>query len=168
MPAFQYTFDESFLIETFRRYRQSRSLARFTKTLKILLGVCLLVLIIVSTLLMFYIAAIVLALFFTMLLLAVRIDDWLLTRRFRKSPYYGDCIQIDLSADGMFSEGTKSSGKVTWTVFTKARRFADGFLLFQGPQVLNWLPIKSITAGTPKQVDELIRANIADYEETST
>lgn len=164
MSIFEITFSESFLIEMFRRYRRSKRPARYAMLLKVFLGICLAGLVVACVLAKKYFGASVISVFFALRVFAQRIEEWLIRRRFRKSPYHDERIRIQLSPDGFTANGTKSNIQLSWAVFTGARRLNDGFLLFQGPSDCNWLPISAITKGTVEDAEELIRTNVSDYK----
>lgn len=164
MPAFEITFSESFLVEMFRRHRRSRKLALYATLLKGFLGLCLIGLTVMCVLAKTYVGASVICVFLALLVFAYRIDELLLRQRFRKSPYHDERIRIQLSAGGFTANSTKSNVQLGWAAFTGARRLDDGFLLFQGPGVFNWLPINAITEGTADDAEELIRTNVPDYK----
>ena len=164
MPTFEFTFSESFLVEMFRQYRRSRKLARYVTLFKVVLGLCLVGVIAVCLFARTFPGACVISLFLALLVFSPRIDEWLVTKRFRKSPYHNERVRIQLSPDGLLVQCTKSTSQLGWTVFTGARRFEEGFLLFQGPGAFNWLPVNSMTEGTLEQAEELIRANVSDYK----
>jgi hypothetical protein len=42
--------------------------------------------------------------------------------------------------------------------------FSDGFLLFQGPRLFNWLPLEKISEGNIETLIDLIKANIQNYK----
>lgn len=87
-------------------------------------------------------------------------------RRFRSSPYRNDDVMFLLSEEGVHITGRHSEMRLGWPLLTKAVRFGDGLLLFQGPNVFNWLP--DYAATTPAAVPEalrLARAHITDYRE---
>ncbi|MGJ7546501.1 hypothetical protein [Variovorax sp. LT1R16] len=91
---------------------------------------------------------------------------WILRRRFQKSPFYNDEITFSLSESGAHVLGRGSELRIGWAVFTKARRFADGLMLFQGPNVFNWLP--DTAAATVEDIaaaQKLARSQIQDYRE---
>jgi hypothetical protein len=111
---------------------------------------------------LFFIALIVL------LLSGHCIDYWILKRRFRKSPYRNEHITITISDGGFHAIGGKSETKLTWEAFTKAAQFRDGFLLFQGPTLFNWLPVSGIVSGTPVEIDQLIRKHIKEHKIASS
>lgn len=72
--------------------------------------------------------------------LGAPLDEWWVRRRFRASPYHNDDIEFTLSADGAHAKGRDSELTLGWSAFTAARICKDGLLLFQGPNVCNWLP----------------------------
>src|SRR5262249_28645996 len=70
-------------------------------------------------------------------------------RRIRKIPTLNDDWVMRLSDDGMSWSGKRGEGRVDWSGFSRARRFADGLLLFQGPHLFYWFPDSACTpAGT--------------------
>lgn len=98
------------------------------------------------------------------LVLGWPIDSWLASNRFKKSPYYNDDLTVELSEEGFNSAGGNNKINLTWDAFTKARRFPDGLLLFQGPYVCNWLPdAKLESPATAEMAAELVRSKVSDY-----
>ncbi|KQZ44077.1 YcxB family protein [Duganella sp. Root1480D1] len=99
-----------------------------------------------------------------MLLAGWPIDKWVSRRRFRKSPFHNDDIALSMSDNGVHIVGRDSEVKIGWATFTKARRFKDGLLLFQGPAYFNWLPDSAaVDAATVTSAQELARSHIKDY-----
>lgn len=164
MPVFEFEFSEPFLIESFRRYRRTKTLAPYAVPLKAVLGLCLAGLMIVCVLVEIYWGAALISFFLALLVLSHRIDERQIARRFRKSPHRDDRIRFCLSAAGITITGAKSNGQANWAAFTAARRLDDGFLLFQGPEFFSWLPFKAVVEGTTEEAEELIRANVPDYK----
>ena len=72
-----------------------------------------------------------------------------------------------LSDDGMSSSGKRGEGRLDWSGFSRARRFADGLLLFQGPHLFHWFPDSACThAGTAvREVGDLVRRHVSDYRD---
>ncbi|MDQ1833819.1 hypothetical protein [Massilia scottii] len=100
------------------------------------------------------------------LLLGWPIDAWLIRRRFRKSPFHNDDIAFVMSESGSHIVGRDSEVRIGWASFTKARRFADGLLLFQGPGFFNWLPdTAAVDKAAVANAQELARLHIQDYRE---
>jgi hypothetical protein len=85
-------------------------------------------------------------------------------RSLKKSPWTGSRMNTTLSEDGMHITSDKSDVFLKWSAFTKALRFNDGFLLFQGPRVFNWLPKSALTEGSEQDVDSLLKENIKNYK----
>jgi hypothetical protein len=100
------------------------------------------------------------------LLLGWRIDAWLIRKRFRKSPFHNDEIAFAMSESGSHVVGRDSEVRVGWTKFTRARRFEDGLLLFQGPGYFNWLPdAAAVDATTVENAQRLARTHVQDYRD---
>lgn len=93
------------------------------------------------------------------------LNAWLVRRRFRRSPFYNEPITFALSDGGAHAVGRDSDTRIGWATFTRARRFEDGLLLFQGPGVCNWLPDSAADAATVAAAQALVRAHIRDYRE---
>ncbi|MCB1824032.1 MAG: YcxB family protein [Candidatus Competibacteraceae bacterium] len=92
------------------------------------------------------------------------IDAWIIRRRFRKSPYHDDEVSITLSNEGFRAIGKTTNLEVQWSTYTKAWRFRDGLLLFQGPHLFNWLPDETATEQSMVGVaEELVKAHVPDY-----
>jgi hypothetical protein len=62
-------------------------------------------------------------------------------RRIRKIPALNDDWVFCLSDDGMSSSGKRGEGRLDWSGFSSARRFADGLLLLRGPICFTGFPI---------------------------
>ena len=83
--------------------------------------------------------------------------------RVRKSPMGRSPVRLELTPQGVSTSMAVGSAQMTWAAFPKARQFEDGFLLFQGPRAAFWLPLGCMVAGQPADVEELLRANVADF-----
>jgi len=95
---------------------------------------------------------------------AHHVDYWLARRRFRKSPYYDEEIFFEFSEIGVHTRSTKQDGTLHWSAFTKVAHLKDGFLLFQGPNAVNWIPLSSLD--NPSEAGELaalLRAKIPQH-----
>jgi hypothetical protein len=91
---------------------------------------------------------------------------WMLEKKFRKSPFYNDEITFSLSESGAHVRGRGSESRTGWAIFTKARRFDDGLMLFQGPNIFLWLPdTAAATAEDIAAAQNLARSQIQDYRE---
>jgi hypothetical protein len=164
MTTFEFILSESFLIEAFRRARRCNAFTKYAVGLKIVLGLCLLGLILYSLQGRLYGVTMVLTLFLLLLIFGYHIDERMICRRFRKSPYRDERVKMELSENGLAATGDKSNVQSSWAVITSARQFDDGFLLFQGPGVYNWLPVSAIVAGNEQEVDDLIKTHVSDYK----
>jgi hypothetical protein len=100
------------------------------------------------------------------LLLSGLIGAWTIRRRFRKSPFHNDEIVFSISESGSHVVGRDSEVSIGWASFTKARRFDDGLLLFQGPDAFSWLPdTAAINQTAIGNVQQLARKHIQDYRD---
>jgi len=87
-------------------------------------------------------------------------------RRIRKIPTLNDDWVMRLSDDGMSSSGKRGEGRLDWSGFSRARRFADGLLLFQGPHLFHWFPDSARTQpALPSDVGDLVRRHVSDYRD---
>ncbi len=100
------------------------------------------------------------------MLLGPSIDNWLAKRRLRKSPFCDNDMIFKISEDELLVTGTNGDSRLKWTAYSKARRFSDGLLLYQGPQFFNWLPDSAAT--DPSSVEttkDLARSQVKDYRD---
>ncbi|HEY2343942.1 MAG TPA: YcxB family protein [Chthoniobacteraceae bacterium] len=67
-------------------------------------------------------------------------------------------------SDGVTIQSDKSASQISWDAYTSAQRLKDGFLLFQGPHLFNWLPFAAIVEGSVEDAESLLRDNVADYK----
>ena len=166
MAQYRFTFSEEFLLTANLRYRRQLAWRKPFYGLKgilalTLLGLGALLAVIANTWLLVPFAAIA-----GSLTLGWPIDAWILKRRFRKSPYYNDEISLSLSEEGLYGVGRISETRLGWPIFTKARRFTDGLLLFHGPQMFNWLPdTAAADAASVAEAEELIRMHVRDFRD---
>ena len=100
------------------------------------------------------------------ILLGGPIDAWTARRRLRKSPFHNNSLTFLLSATELHVAGNNEDSHLKWTAYSKARRFSDGLLLYQGPYFFNWLPDSAASgAHSIDSAQELARANIKDYRD---
>lgn len=162
MIQYHFLFDEDFLVAAFRQYRKQRPSRHLLVTIK---GIGLLLTVGVAALCINHgkwEAALIFTAFALLILVGSRIDDWLIRRRFRKSPYQNEDMMITLSEKGFHAIGSKSNSALDWSAFTKARYFSNGVLLFQGPGVFNWLPDMALTGSSPESTRELVASHVDD------
>jgi hypothetical protein len=86
-------------------------------------------------------------------------------RRIRKIPTLNDDWVMRLSDDGVSSRSKRSEGRLDWSGFSRARRFADGLLLFQGPHLFHWFPDSACTHPALSDVSDLVRRHVSDYRD---
>jgi hypothetical protein len=73
-----------------------------------------------------------------------KIDDFLATRNFKKSPHCNAEQTLFLSEDGFRTESEIENTDVKWAAFAKALIFDDGVLLYRGTNMVNWIPDKTL------------------------
>ena len=89
-----------------------------------------------------------------------------LRHRIRKIPTLNDDWVMRLSDDGMSSSGKRGEARLDWSGFSKARRFADGLMLFQGPNLFHWFPDSARTKpALPSDEGDLVRRHVSDYRD---
>lgn len=98
------------------------------------------------------------------LVLGWPIDVLILRYRFRQSPFRGSEVSIVLDEKGIHTFQEQGETNLSWRAFTKARRLKDGFLLYQGPNVYNWLPDRAASSqAVIDSAGNIIRSNIGDF-----
>ena len=163
---YRFTFTEEFLLTANLRYRRQLWWQRPFHGFKWLLLLVLIGLGVIGAVfgtlsLLVPFGAIAGALF-----LGWPIDSWLLRRRFRKSPFHNDEVTITISDDGVHAVGKSSETRLGWVSFTKARRFSDGLLLFQGPHLFNWLPDSAACeSGSRGEAERILHIHVADFRD---
>jgi YcxB-like protein len=157
-------FSEEHLLTSVKRYGQLIWWRRpFFRGFTLLLAALLLAL---SVIYQVRLAAVFFGAALVTLPLTRPLDAWLLRRRFRHSPYHNDDVVFQLSEIGAHAVGRNNEVRLSWGAFTKARRFKDGLLLFQGSHMFNWLPDSAaLDVDAIKHAQELVRARIADYRD---
>lgn len=162
MPIeYRFIASEAFFVEAFERHRSQVPWLGWLRTLRYILAIPLILLCLFMSYVGAISAAIILAVFVALLLQGSRLDNWMLKRNLRKSPYNNDTIVTCLSDTGMEANGKLDSARINWATFTKATRFADGWLLHRGPHLFNWLPDNALHAGAElTEASALIRAHV--------
>jgi hypothetical protein len=92
------------------------------------------------------------------------IDVWVLLRRFHKSPYRNDTVVLTFDSEGFHGKGEKSEVNAQWSIFTKACRFPDGILLFQGPSFYHWLPESTLVDGNINDFENMVFMHVKEYK----
>jgi hypothetical protein len=163
MPTARIRYDSAFLDAAFERYRRqhpARGLIRFCKIAGVL------VLLPVSAVLFWTgeaVAASGALLAAIPILLSDRLDRWLARRAVAKSPYLDDDLTIRFGEDGFHATSPKQDVKLRWEVFTRVVHFPDGFLLFQGPKLFNWIPFAALDPAGVKELEGLLLKHIKPH-----
>ncbi|MEM1293997.1 MAG: YcxB family protein [Verrucomicrobiota bacterium] len=164
MPKFEFTFTEEHFLTIFQKRAQISKQALVFKILRILLLVPLAFLFYATLQTGETILMVVIILIALLLLFSKVIERWMLIQSFRNSPFRNEQISIQLTDEGYIGEGTVGSTKLGWTAFTKAVRFEDGLLLFQGPGLNNWLPFSTLVEGSPDDVAGFVQSKVSDFQ----
>jgi hypothetical protein len=167
MFSCEFMFSEEFLHQAVVEHGKIR-FAR--KVMTVVKGLCLVCLLAISALLFFGMRNVgggSLFIGFSLLLVFSRsIDRHLLRWRFRKSPYWNRRIRVELVEDGVRTSSELGDSTVLWPAFTRVVGLRHGFLLYQGPQVFNWLPLSAFqSAPSRDSIAALLRAKAIRYEE---
>jgi len=95
--------------------------------------------------------------------LSTKIDEWRITRRARKSPFFGRTIHVSLTDDGYAATTSISEAVVAWESFTRAVSFEDGHLLSAGPDTPIWLSDTALSSGSPEGVRQFLAKRVRNY-----
>jgi hypothetical protein len=163
---YRFRFDDEHLIRSTQRYQQKRWSMRAVAVFRYLAAALCAALawfcwLIRENWVASLAVAAVLSLLFTWPLqkLAIRY-------KFRKSPFRNEEVTVNFDAQGAHVKGTVQDARVSWAVYTRARRFEDGMLLFLGPSLYSWMPDSAATDSTSSaNLRELVRAHVSDYRE---
>ena len=164
MTIFELTFSEAFLLEAHHRMHQCRTATKYATVLMFALAAIFVGLTVLALAKHVYGAATLGAAFSVLMWIAPRADEGSMRRRFKRISQYNQRIIIELLEGEVKSSSDRIKTQVHWTIFTKARRFDDGFLLFQGPLQWNWIPTGAIVAGSAEDAHQLIKAHVSDYK----
>lgn len=174
MSRYRVSYDEEYLLSGLEQYRKQRQVYPWFIAVKIVCALGLATLLAVIAYGAFTVTGsegpllligLVLVVFLLLLLQGPRLDCMLLKRRLRKSPFYGDEVNIFASVDGVCFETPRSKSLLNWSAFSRVRRVASGFLLFTDPKVCHWLPDSGLVSGTSPEVESLLRKNIVAFEQ---
>ena len=164
--------DKDYYVTAYARYRRQRWWHSWLRPAGVVVWIALAVLLYFSFSRgihvdwFFIIWAFVSLLFGAVLIFSGILDSAVYRRRIRKIPTLNDDWVIRLSDDGMSSSGQRGEGRLDWSGFSRARRFADGFLLFQGPCLFHWFPDSACTQpALLSEVGDLVRRHVPDYRD---
>lgn len=164
MPTARIRYDAEFLGAALKRFRRQHP-ARIVSTLVrsaggIIFGA--------AAVFLFWIGqpmeALIALLIFLLAIFAGTINQWLVRRSMAKSPFNGDELTINFGVDGFHAFSKKQDVKLRWEVFTRVAHFRDGFLLFQGPKLFNWIPFSAIQDSAIQDLDNLLRKHIKEHK----
>ena len=165
MTTFEFTFNETFFIQAIRRNRQCRMANKYAVPLKSLIAAILLAVAVLAARQHLYGVAAMLVVLVVLISLGRYDDEGPMRRRFRRHRQYNQRVTIELLEHEVRSSSDQIKKQALWTFFTKARRFEDGFLLFEGPTLIHWLPISSIVSGSEGDAHHLIASHVTDYSQ---
>ena len=157
LVEYNITFDDAFIVEMVRRYRQVHKWRSLRLALKWLAGAFLAFAVVSSLVQQWWGVAAMWAVALGVLVASPRIDYWLAKRRWRKSPSRGEKVHMSLGPGGVHSIGRTHDSQLAWTAFSQAVSLPDGMLLYQGPHLFQWLPDSALIAGTREEVEAILR-----------
>ncbi|HEX6396427.1 MAG TPA: hypothetical protein VFZ95_03310 [Steroidobacteraceae bacterium] len=163
---YRFRFDLDHLVRSTQRYQQTSAILRGWSVLRYVIAIPIAALawfcwLIRENTVASLCTAAVISLLFTWPLqkLAMRY-------RFRKSPFGNEDVTVGFDHEGVHVKGSLQDTRLTWAVYTRARRFKDGMLLFQGPQLFSWMPDAGAADSTSvANLRELARSRVRDYRE---
>lgn len=164
MIVFEFLFDEKFFCKSAYRYRKQLfkgKLSRIRLILCVLFGILLTLMIYAGA----YGAALVVFIGILILVFNDQFFSTLMKIQFRTHLYRNESFRIVLDEESVSSTSGKQFVNLSWDNFIKARKFQDGFMVFQ--KEVNhyvWLPISKLVKGTEEEVDILIKSKIDDYK----
>jgi hypothetical protein len=99
-------------------------------------------------------------------LFAQRRFDGQARKALRSSPYRDEVLTIELTEDDFHTCSSLEETKTQWSVFTKVVHFKDGFLLFRGPKLVNWIPFSSVVCDSSQisVLESLLRSKIQNHK----
>jgi hypothetical protein len=72
-------------------------------------------------------------------------------------------VRVSLDEQGLEVYVAESRIRCGWSTLSKARAFADGWLLSEHSGAARWLPRAGLSHASPEEVDECLRAWIRDF-----
>jgi hypothetical protein len=164
MPLASIDINSDFFIEMLKRYRRQHGGRRFGLVIKVL-GIVVLTPIATA---LFWQGRFLLGLFISawivLLLFAHLLDYWLTRKAFLKSPFRDELLTIEFTESGFHATSPIQDTKLQWCVFTEVVHFQDGFLLFQGPRIFNWIPFSTISdVQQIRELEKLLRAKVEKH-----
>lgn len=170
IAEYRLRYTEEYLLQAMSRYRKTLWWRGQYSALRWVLAAALAVLLAVALWARAYTAGIVLCAFLGALIGMTVFGDpisaWIARRRLRKSPFHNNDLVFRISDSELHVTGTNEETHLKWSAYSKARRFSDGLLLFQGPHFFNWLPDSAaVNAASIDQAKNLALSHVADYRD---
>ncbi len=164
VPVANIRYDADFLDIAFKRYRRQHPAWPAVLFIK---AAGLLVLMPAAILLFWTgepMPALVALAFSILILSSGLLERWRLKWAIAKSPFKDDDLRITFSADGFHASSPKQDVKLTWPIFTRVAHFKDGFLLFQGPKLFNWIPFSALEPSGLEELENLLHTHIKKHK----
>lgn len=93
-----------------------------------------------------------------------RLERWLTLHAFRQSSSRNQLVRVEIGADGCRMRGAIISADFAWAAFIRVVQFRDGFLLFQGPKSIYWIPARYLEdAAAVAELEALLDDNIEEH-----
>lgn len=165
MTVAVFKFDEEFLVAAFRHYRRQHR-ARWVFLVLKLLAILLVAAIGCWALYHEHTLPGVTLLCLSFLLCFVHhVDDWWVRRTVRKSPFLNEVLHVEMDDVSFRVTSPKQDVKLQWTIFTRVVHFPDGFMLFQGPRLINWIPLTALVPPADRAgIETLLRSKIQQHQ----
>ncbi|WP_186776270.1 YcxB family protein [Rubripirellula reticaptiva] len=136
----RFSFTSQHLIDTLTRFRSQHSGRRLWRWLRWVAAFIFVLVAIAGLFIPQYFASAFMVALAIFAFFPHKIDDYLATRNFRRSPHCNAQQIIHLSDDGFRAESEIEQTDLKWAAFSKAVIFSDGVLLYRGPKMVNWIP----------------------------
>jgi hypothetical protein len=165
MLSAEFIYSEDFLNEALLHHGKTKTSRKVFSATKV---VCLVLLLGLSALMFVdskFIGGAIFIGFSALLIFSRSIDGYFVTRRFRKSPYWNSRIKMLLDESGVSTVSELGTTSLRWNAFTAAIGLKEGFLLYQGPGVFNWLPTRFFTQPDRTQIADFLKSQVKKYEE---
>ena len=81
-------------------------------------------------------------------------------QKFCNSPNCDRVVSLHFSSDAMYWLSETSQATIKWNEFSRAVFFRDGVLLFQGPNVVHWVPDDLFTHGEAFSLRQFISTKV--------
>ncbi len=156
--------DEVFFTSAFQRHYKQHALSRFFSTIRAMGIIVFTLCAMTAAVQKYWLPAFVTLGLALLILLSRKLDHFWLLWNLKKSPFWDEETVMEISDVGLKTSSNKGNADLAWQAFTRALRFPDGFLLYQGPSVFYWLPDSTLAEGFNAQDTEaVLRKHIANF-----